>query len=188
MKRLLYFLPVLFFLSCSSPARVTPVVIDDQYSLDLPESMIPAHFNDNATLQYKDSVRELYVVALAEPKKTIAAHGLVYDLDLYSRIAMRRIDSTANDSAKFKPEPVTINGLKGLRGVFKRVELMGKKEPQEILREITIVESPTHFYQIEIWTLASWEKRNRADIDAIRNSFKEVTGNKSPQDSAPKTQ
>lgn len=136
-----------------------------RYAVELPSSMKPANINDNASLQYEDEARGLYVVVIDESKAKIISFGLDYDLDTYMKIASRTLDS----AGLYVNKPVTVNGFKALQ-----TEIKGKSKGKEVIYKLTCLESPKFFYQVLLRSEASGYESNSSDMDKITNSFREV--------------
>lgn len=136
-----------------------------RYALEIPSSMKPANINDNASLQYEDEARGLYVVVIDESKAKIISFGLDYDLDTYMKIASRTLDS----AGLYVNKPVTVNGYKALQ-----TEIKGKSKGQDVVYKLTCLESPKFFYQVLVRSEASKFDSNNRDMEKITNSFKEV--------------
>jgi hypothetical protein len=151
------------------PSPRMSAVIDSMngshYALDLPSTMNPAVFNDNASLQYADTKAELYVMVIDESKDKIASFGLDYDLETYMKIALRTLDSTG----LYRTTTRTIGSCKALQADVKAV-FRGKN----VIYQLTTIESETSFYQILIWSLDSRYDSNKAEMEKIIASFHET--------------
>ncbi|MCU0435560.1 MAG: hypothetical protein MUC87_19025 [Bacteroidia bacterium] len=135
------------------------------YALDLPSTMNPASFNDNASLQYADPSGELYVMVIDESKEKIASFGLDYDLDTYMKIALRKLDSTG----LYRTTTRALGNFKALQ-----TEVKAKFKGQGMTYQLTAIESETSFYQVLIWTLDSRYETNKAEMERILASFRET--------------
>lgn len=167
--RLLPFLTLLFFAACGTASTYSRITINEQYSIELPADMEPAKLNENASLEYQNLQRELYAIVIAEEKKTLNDYGLEYDLETYARQAARSIDSSYTG----KPGLQQIGNLKAVH-----LSLKGKYDnagsTQDLVYRLTVIETPTCYYQVLLWTLEKKYDSNRADMEHIESSFLEV--------------
>jgi hypothetical protein len=147
------------------------------YSLLLPDRMEPAHFGDNASLQYEDRNAELYTMIIDESKAKIISFDLDYDLETYMKISSHTIDS----AGVYVNKPLEINGNKALQ-----TEIRKKINGKDIVYRLTCIETPKYFYQLLVWTIASRYDSNKEEMDTIISSFKETGQVKGGADSARK--
>lgn len=131
--------------------------------------MEPAKLNENASLEYQNGQRELYAIVIEEEKKTLNDYGLEYDLEAYARQAARSIDSSFTG----KPGPQLIGKLKAAHIALKGKYINGGSAFDMVYR-LTVIETPTRFYQLLIWTLDKNYEKNRADMEHIESSFAEA--------------
>ncbi len=134
------------------------------FSLELPQDMQPANFNDNASFQYESEVGEYSFMVIDDSKEKIASYGLDYDLETYMKIATRTLDS----AGLYVNSSTTVNDMKALQATIK-----GKKDGVATTFILTCVETPTFYYQLVGWTLESKFESNKPVLDAINNSFVE---------------
>jgi hypothetical protein len=138
-----------------------------QYSMELPKSFVPAHFNDTLpemSLQYENADRGLHVLVIDESKAKIISFGLDYDLDTYMKIATRAQDK----DGVYVNKPLTINGNKALQTEIKEIT-NGKKQ----VYKLTCIETQKFFYQVLVWTDEDKYDSNKDEMEAMINSFKE---------------
>lgn len=138
-----------------------------RYELFLPNDMEPSHVNDSAaSLEYQNVKRQLFIEVIDESKAKIISFGLDYDLETYMKICTRTIDN----EGLYVNKSLTINGNKALQTEIKKANSKGKL----IEYKLTCVETPKFFYQILIWTPDNSFSANKADMEKMVNSFKEI--------------
>lgn len=157
-----------FFLM-NRPTPRMPTAIESRngssYTLDLPSTLSPASFNDEASLQYADATRELYVMVIDESKEKIASFGLDYDLETYMKIALRTLDSTG----LYRNSTRNIGPCKALQ-----TEVKTTYKGKNVAYQLTCIESTTSFYQVLIWSLESRYESNKEEMERILTSFRET--------------
>lgn len=134
------------------------------YTLELPQDMKPANFNDNASFQYRSESGDYSFMIIDDSKEKIASYGLDYDLDTYLKIATRTLDS----AGLYVNTSITINEVKALQATIK-----GKREGAPTTFILTCVETPRYYYQLVCWTPESKFEANKSVMESIINSFKE---------------
>lgn len=135
--------------------------LDPRFSISLPKGLQPmTGLHEFAPLQFGDDANGLYAIALEESKKEIDSVSLRYTAREYSHFALRNVtvglDSVLEEnSMDFTLSPFScyatdVTGLKTVEG-----------QTFPVYTKLVIFESPTHFYQVMLWTgteqLASFE-------------------------------
>lgn len=160
------------------PAPRMSAVIDSMngshYALDLPSTMTAGDFDEHASLQYADRNAELYVMVIDESKEKIASFGLDYDLETYMKIAVRRLDSTG----LYRASTRNLGNYKAIQ-----TEVKAKFKGENMVYQLTAIETETGFYQLLIWTLESRYEKHKPEMERIITSFRET---KTPVGSIPK--
>ncbi|HET6990206.1 MAG TPA: hypothetical protein VFJ43_02735 [Bacteroidia bacterium] len=137
-----------------------------RYAMLLPNDFTPAHLNDSAaSLQYESIRRGMYVLVIDESKAKIISFGLDYDLETYMKIATRAKDVEGVHINR----PVTINGNKGFQ-----TDIIEMAKGKKMFYRLTCIETPKFFYQVLIASPESTMEANKADMDKMVSSFKEV--------------
>lgn len=135
------------------------------FSLELPQDMQPANFNENASFQYKSETGDYSFLVIDDSKEKIASYGLDYDLETYMKIATRTLDS----AGLYVNSSTTVNDMKALQATIK-----GKKDGVATTFILTCVETPTFYYQLVCWTTEAKFETNKPTLDAMINSFVEA--------------
>ena len=135
------------------------------YSLIVTGDMEPTKLDENASFEYRDKKNELYAMVVDESKAKIISFDLDYDLETYMKIASRRLDS----AGMYVNKPLMINGNRALQTDIKK-----KVKGETIFYRLTVLETPKYFYQLLVWTIESRLAGNKADMETIITSFREV--------------
>mgnify|MGYP003123999896 CR=1 FL=1 len=140
------------------------------YTLDVPNYMTKTYdLNDAATLEYKNSLKEAYLIVIPDSKDELKASGstfidtkdfLSYFIKDYQIEAERR---TITDIATFKSN----------KNPHSQVEMNFGIDNNDFFMLITIVETKTHFYKILSWTLLEYKDKFREDYLKISKSLKD---------------
>lgn len=121
--------------------------------------------HDQADLQASNRAGEMYTIVMSENKEDLRD----MTLDKHSQSTRSALIEKLESPEVSDPKPVTVGGLRGVQ-----YEIRGGVENLNIVYLHTTLESPTHFHQILTWTLKSRFDKNRATLDAVTHSFKEV--------------
>jgi uncharacterized protein YhfF len=136
--------------------------------------------NEEASLQYQNTIEELYVLVIDEPKTALAMaleqtslNNYTNDLEGYSKLITNGMD--ASISVKKMPdfEDTTINGLKA-----RLLSFEGLSSGNRVYWKLAFIEGNNRYYQIMLWTEADSRKKHEKEMTAIINSFKETDKSK----------
>ena len=127
--------------------------------------------NLEASLQYCNIFAETYGLIMTESKREFAeALEVPEDECTIEKFANLLIDTMSEGGFTAGPsEPVTINGLKGVR-VKMRTDIDGIK----ISYLVTFLDGKENYHQVHCWTLQSREERNMPTLEKVANSFREL--------------
>lgn len=177
-----YFLTLLLFAvisaSCSKSEAVETVKIGGRYSIDLPKSFKEVNnLNEEASLEYMDASRELYVIVIDEKKEAVAnaimENGLendyTPDFTGYSQLLVDTMKPNLKGGTVAPFKDTIIDGRNA-----RKTELDGIVQNLRINYNLGVVEGKNHFYQIMVWTSPDFLERNKTDMQDIINSFKET--------------
>ncbi|MCW4469732.1 hypothetical protein OGH69_12200 [Flavobacterium sp. MFBS3-15] len=137
--------------------------------------------NDEASLQYQDMMKELFVIVIDEPKSQLESalndnelyDQYTNDLQGYYDLIITNFKSSFSLEKLPAPTNTKINGLPA-----KVVELDGNVEGDRIYCKLAFVEGKKHYYQIMAWTNADRKKALAKTIDDMVISFKETSKSK----------
>jgi len=155
-------------LSLASCSRVkwATVTVNDKYTMQLPDYLESGTFYPEASLQYKNEEREVYLVVLDESKSQFKEYGLDYDLTTYFKVAANKFDSTG----KINPNKIRIG-----QDSARTAEFTGTVGGNAVYYKMATIESKGNFYKMLIWMLMRDKEKYTADVDRILNSFREVS-------------
>ncbi len=145
--------------------------------------MVPKHMtkttqlNDEASLQYQNIYKELYVIVIDEPRDTIIDSFKMlgeYDdqkspVENYRTFLMDQLESNMNIKAEPKIRKEKINGMDAEIVSF-NAEVAGVD--YEVFYQAAFYEGKNNFYYLSTWTLADKKSENSEEMDAMIKSFK----------------
>jgi hypothetical protein len=171
---------LLLFTLASCSDSVETVKVDGKYSIDLPSYLSKSDdLNKAASLQYKNAMREFYVLVLDEPKesfnKIVDEGELDYEKNLngYSEILADDIAKSSGLETTPKMQQTTINNLKA-----RILEFDGTVDNVNIHWKIAYLEGKNRYYQVLTWTIPGKTEDNGEAMMAILKSFKETDKSK----------
>jgi len=177
MKKIYFLFVTLVLLSCSKEEEFKKIEVKN-YVLQLPSYLSKTNdLNEDASLQYQNPFRELYIIVIDESKQEVEQAITVNELeDIYSNdfngyVELLTTSLENNIEFKNKKEKDTvINSLEA-----KLFKFEGKIEEYEVFYEIAFVNGVSNYYQIMTWTLLNRRSDYEAVMDKMINSFK-ITG------------
>ncbi|TAF67314.1 MAG: hypothetical protein EAZ55_03065 [Cytophagales bacterium] len=148
-------------------AELKEIKIKDTYSLSIFDYMTEnKDLNDNASFQYSNNKKELYLIVIDESKEELESQG--YNLKKYFEFASDNVVKGVKDGKAAEPEKLQIKNYETLQGT-----VTGKFNNIAVTYLLTIVKTDKQYYQILAWTLTS-NKSGIADLKTMINSFKEL--------------
>lgn len=174
MKKIYFLFVTLLFLSCSKEEEFKKIEVKN-YALQLPSYLSKTNdLNDDASLQYQNPFRELYIIVIDESKQEVEQAITLNELeDIYSNdfngyVELLTASLESNIAFKNKKEKDTvINSLEA-----KLLKFEGKIEDYDVFYEIAFVNGVTNYYQIMTWTLLNRKSDYEAVMDKMIYSFK----------------
>ncbi|MCD7971183.1 MAG: hypothetical protein LUG18_00725 [Candidatus Azobacteroides sp.] len=173
--------PIFCFFSCNSFFSLKEVGIENEYNLMVPDFMEPTSMlNENASLQYQNTSKEVYLVVLHNTKGEIgnffASRGMWKDndendlFDKFCHFILNNdgsdfLESSDEDNLQFKE----INGRK-----VKFLENTRTINGIDIFYNVAFIEGEKSFYQIMIWTLKKYKEKYENVMAEMLLSFEEV--------------
>lgn len=166
--------------SCNSNLDQTKSIkVKNQYSLDIPEALNKVtNLNDDASLQYQNPLKELYIIVIDETKESvnnaISLNNLdetyTPDINGYSELLL---SNYMDGEIELKQNPVLrdtiINGLKS-----KVTDIEGNSEGYDIYWKAAYIEGKNNYYQVLAWTLGSKKEEHKNIMRKMLESFKET--------------
>ena len=140
-----------------------------QVSMDIPDFMTETwQLNDNAILQYNNTMKELYIVVIEDSKGQLIELGAKFaGLNDFNKFSLE--DFTQDATQVGTPYSFTLNGKKAIQ-----TEVRKDVEDLNLYFLFTTVETDGHFYKVLTWTLKEFEKEHAETMKAMVNSFKEL--------------
>ena len=147
------------------------------YKIDLPDYMEETfQLNNEASLQYQNLFKELYIIIVDEPKNEF--HEAISQ-EHYANEYTKDIQGYSDFLIDTYPErevtredliPAKINGLDAR--IFEMKETT--EDGYDICFKAVNIEGRANYYQVMVWTLAENKEKYADLIDTIINSFKEM--------------
>lgn len=168
-RKFLFSIAILFFLSCNNEASFKEVKVNDRYSISIPEYLQPCvDLHKDASFQYQNTDRDIYAFVIDERKKTMAKYDLDYDIDLYFKVASQPFLENKNGKVG-TPKKEKINGNEAIVS-----DITGNVDGIDVYYRMGVVETPYAFYQILTWTRADKKDEYSNDMNGMIESFKEL--------------
>ncbi len=155
------------------------VEIKNDYSLELPDFLnVTDSLNPNASLQYQNINKELFVIVIEEDRKEFTKKIIdnnaekVYPPNLkgYTDIINHSIGETITISARTEIIDLEINGLPA-----KNFTIQGQtKDKIPVYYSFTVVRGENNYYQIAQWTAKNQRALFEEQMIKIANSFKQL--------------
>lgn len=179
MKKVLFILFVCVgLISCNKEVKNQTTIIENKYSMELPDYLTKtSSLNSEASLQYKNEMKELYVVVIDEPisgfQEALELNNLTEDykndLNGYSSIILDTFKENVDVTYVSDPKETTINGLPTI--LF---EVKAKINGYVAYYHFAYLQGKENYYQVLTWTLDTKESEHKEKMEAIVNSFKEL--------------
>ena len=167
-------LPVVAFIafnSCIKETVFNEVKVNGQYSVLIPEYLTPAAgMHQQASLQYQNEEKEIYVLVINESKADMQAYDLNYDIDTYYKniVSTPFLETLKNGKVSI-PGRQEINGNKALVA-----EITGVLNGIDVYYKMAVIETNKKFYQVLTWTRADRKEKYEKDLFKIIESVKEI--------------
>jgi len=140
---------------------------DGTYQLTVPGNWSKeTDLNSEATLQAGNRRDELYVIVIKESKSKFPASSNVANVTDLARESMQ---TTLTDAQASQPTSTSING-----NPAKQFEVSGTVSGVQAKYLYAVVETSGSFYQVMTWTLTPRFNENKAKLQEVINSFKEL--------------
>lgn len=171
---------LLLLVSCGDDEKTETVKIGGKYLLELPSYLTKTKgLNDDASLEYQNAIRELYVVVIDEDKaelqKVLDENELydIYpnDLDGYTKLVTENFEKGFSLDNPPVSKDIKINGLSA-----KVMSFEGKVDgiQKMVYYKMAFVEGKNRYYQVMTWTLAERKEKYEPVMQKMIDSFKEM--------------
>lgn len=154
------------------------VNINGDYSMMIPKHLkTTTELNDQASLQYQDIYKELYIIVIDESKEEFIK--TFKDLDEYDdkksaernyrEVQMKTMAEKLTIETTPEVKKANIGGLES-----EIVDFIGMSEgiAEKIYYKFAFIDGKDNMYMVMAWTLASNKDKNSEEMDAMLNSFK----------------
>ena len=162
---------VVVLTSCHHDTTYTESKVNNRYIISIPDYMQPSSFlHKDASFQCADTIKDIYAVVMDEKKKTIESYGMNFTLETYfSNITKQPFLTTIKNGKVTAPVKDTISGNNALLA-----EITGSVKNVEVYYRMAVIETPTAFYQVLVWTKADKKEEMLPEMNKIIYSFKEM--------------
>ena len=159
------------FNSCVKETVFNEVKVNGQFSVLIPEYLTPsAGLHQQASLQYQNEEKEIYVLVIDESKADMQAYDLDYDIETY----YKNIVSTPF-TEKIKNGKVSIPGMQEINGNKALIaEITGILNGIDVYYKLAVIETNKRFYQVLTWTRLDRKENYEKDLLKIIESLREV--------------
>lgn len=160
--------------SCDMKEENQTININDQYSLELPSHMSKAsNLNEEASLQYQNILKELYVIVIDEPKKEVDGYlessYKTTGLASYAQLLHDNFKQALEKPKFSEVQNSQINGLKA-----QMFSASGIVETYGIYYEMAYIEGNHSYYQVLVWTAEGQKEKYAQQMKDIIATFKET--------------
>jgi hypothetical protein len=162
---------VLVLASCHRDTTYTESKVNNRYIISIPDYMKPSYFlHKDASFQCADTTKDIYAVVMDEKKKTLESYAMHFTLETYfTNITKQPFLKTIKNGKITSPVKDTISGNNTLLA-----EITGSVKNTEVYYRLAVIESPTAFYQVVVWTKADKKDEMLPEMNKIIHSFKEL--------------
>lgn len=179
MKKLFFiFFLAIFLSSCQESDEEKIIVVDNKYSLTVPSSLKErSDLNDDASLQYGNSQKELYIIVIDETKHEVYEALKEYELSSYYSkdihgFTQLMLDGFELETPSMRKSEVlffTINRLPA-----KLITIKATVDNIDAFYSVAYIEGENRYYQITSWTLSENEYKHKDAMRRMINSFREL--------------
>ena len=180
MKKIIPLLLVVLFLSScdqfSNKPKVIPV--NNKYTLTVPSYLSEyTSLNEEASLQYANLFKELYVVVIDEVKsnfnsaltENLLTDSYSLDLDGYAKLILDNFELSMEEFSASSLDKTIINSMDA-----RITTIEGSIEGIDVFYIFAAVEGKNNFYQILTWTLAEKKDDYKDKMQGIIRSIQEI--------------
>lgn len=147
------------------------------FSIDIPKNLSPTeNLHDFAALQYADDKAGYYLIGLVENKAEMAEMHLHYSLSDYAWFVERKVSESLDTSDVQRMGRMLNAGLESETTEFFATKAT-PDGPIDVWFRISVVESPTHFYQLIAWTSRGQDQEFHDAFEQMECSFAELDAN-----------
>lgn len=175
MKKLFFLLAIATcFVSCQETDTYETIKVKN-YSLDIPSHLSEVNnLNENASLQYQNAFKELYIIVIDETKTDVRyamamnGFGNIYsnDFDGYVKLMSENFNKAIPTTNRSQKDTI-INSFNA-----KIINFNGKVQGYDVFYKMAYVDGVDNYYQIMSWTLLSKKLDHEKAMDKMLHSFR----------------
>lgn len=179
MKKICVFIVLLTILyACGDSEKTQEVKIENRYSMVLPAFLkATEELNDDASLQYANTSKEVYMMVIDEDKEELNMALLEsgnmdstsMNLEGFSKVILNAYKENVKILKESELEDLQINGLKA-----KKIIIESANDNTDVFVEYAFIEGKKDYYQVFVWTLLSQKDKYRKQIEDAIASFREL--------------
>jgi hypothetical protein len=164
-------------------AKMQEVNIEGRYAMSVPDYMTPGDdLNDEASLQYQNIYKEMYVIVIDEPSQDFI--DVFLDLGEYdtSKTPLQNYAAAQMESIRSNMKTVShesrLREVKTGCGTAMVYDVSGFQEgiEEEMGFTVAFVHGRLNLYMIMTWTFKKSQAQYQADMNAMIVSFRELSG------------
>lgn len=164
---------VLFFsIIVSGQTKFNQQKAGNIFSIDIPDYMSrTVGLNDVATVQYKNSVKDIYTIVIEDSKEELAIADIVYSSLKEFQEEFEK-DFIKQEEKRTSTAPL-FTTKEGINYVEYDVTYYDEELKIEVYYLVGIVETKSHFYKILSWTNVANKDKFKVDFQKILYSLKQ---------------
>ncbi len=170
---------VLFFGSCNQFNNEPKVItVDNKYTLTVPSYLSEnKSLNEEASLQYANLFKELYVIVIDEVKsdfnlaltENLLTDSYSPDVDGYANLLLDNFALSIEDFSASSIDKTTINSMNA-----RIATIEGSVDGIDVFYTLAAVEGKNNFYQLLTWTLGDKKEDYKNKMQGIVRSIQEI--------------
>ena len=170
----------LFLASCNLTTKFETVTIDGHYQMDVPDYMTSStELNDEASLQYENSIKETYVIVINEEKQMLidlfteigSWDESITPLENYVAIQTESMESSLNILNKKGPNDKKVNGMPVMVYEY---DGYAPGISYEIYYYMAYIEGEDELFMVSAWCLGEDKDTYKDTFVKMIESFKEI--------------
>ncbi len=180
MKKIIPLLIAVLFLSSCDQFNNEPKVIpvNNQYTLTVPSYLSEnKSLNEEASLQYANLFKELYVIVIDEVKTdfnialtdNLLTDSYSPDIDGYAKLLLDNFALSIEDFSASSIDKTIINSMNA-----RIATIEGSVEGIDVFYTLAAVEGKSNFYQVLTWTLGDKKDDYKDKMQGIVRSIQEI--------------
>lgn len=179
----------LFLGACSSDrlgGAYKEVKATEGFAVELPAQLERTHeLHDFAGLQFANEKEGVYLIGIVEPKKALRNLHLYYNLEDYAHTLNHRVGMGMDTFTVSLQHKMQVDSLPCITSdIFGTI--YGGPEPLEVYYNVSVFETPDHFFQLVSWTDRDYLPDFKPTLEQIVCSVQNLPENTEGLDEAEK--